>query len=139
MSNRNVYRLAKLVRDGIPELMQDEGDIATVRTLSPAEVLVALRDKMTEELAELTAARTSADQLSELADLYEVLVGLCQAHQLDLAQVVAEAARKAAKRGGFQTGAWVDTVACVPGSHSDQRYAAEPDRFPLLPPLPTPR
>lgn len=59
----------KLVRDRIPELIQESGRKSTSRILSESEYFDALIDKVIEEIEEY---RISGNE-EELADVYEVL------------------------------------------------------------------
>lgn len=90
----------KLVRDGIPRIIEADGGQAVTRVLDQAGYLMALRAKLMEEAEEARAA--SDRQLrSELADVLEVLRALATAHGMSWEDVVAEAARKRDERGGF--------------------------------------
>jgi predicted house-cleaning noncanonical NTP pyrophosphatase (MazG superfamily) len=90
----------KLVRDGIPRIIEAGGGQPVTRVLDQAGYLTALRAKLIEEAEEAQAA--SDGQLrSELADVLEVLQALAAAQGLSWEDVVAEAARKRDERGGF--------------------------------------
>lgn len=87
----------KLVRDKIPEICKQNGQIPKTRTLSDDEYRVALDDKLREEVAEYT----ESDDLEELADILEVIHSI--ARQKGSTQDELEELRqeKASKRGGF--------------------------------------
>jgi predicted house-cleaning noncanonical NTP pyrophosphatase (MazG superfamily) len=90
----------KLVRDGIPRIIETSGGQPITRVLDQAGYLAALRAKLIEEAEEAQAA--SDGQLrSELADVLEVLQALAAAQGLSWEDVVTEAARKRDERGGF--------------------------------------
>lgn len=61
--------LPKLVRDRIPEIIQDDGDEPVTRKVDEEEMLQFLRDKILEEAKELH----ESGELEEVADIYEVL------------------------------------------------------------------
>src|ERR1700722_11408316 len=90
----------KLVRDGIPRIIEADGGQPVTRVLDQAGYLAALRAKLVEEAEE---ARSAPDRQlgSELADVLEVLRALAAAHDMSWEDVVAEAARKRDERGGF--------------------------------------
>ena len=73
MSTTTIHR--KLVRDGIPAVIKENGDTAVVDVLSHEDFIEALFAKMAEELAELRAAGPG-EQLEELADVHETFVAL---------------------------------------------------------------
>jgi predicted house-cleaning noncanonical NTP pyrophosphatase (MazG superfamily) len=90
----------KLVRDGIPRIIEAGGGQPVTRVLDHAGYLVALRAKLMEEAEEARAA-PDTQLRSELADLLEVLQALAVAHGMSWEDVVAEATRKRDERGGF--------------------------------------
>lgn len=88
----------KLVRDGIPAIIEAEGKRAVVRTLTKEEYLRALHAKLDEEVAEVH----ESGELEELADILEVVLALCEA-QGDTREALERAYRqKHDARGGFE-------------------------------------
>jgi len=63
----------KLVRDRIPEIIENSGKKANYRVLSEEEYKQALKDKLLEEVNEFLAAETEPEIQEELADINEVL------------------------------------------------------------------
>jgi predicted house-cleaning noncanonical NTP pyrophosphatase (MazG superfamily) len=99
----------KLVRDGIPRIIETSGGQPVTRVLDQAGYLAALRAKLIEEAEEAQAA--SDGQLrSELADVLEVLQALAAAQGLSWEDVVTEAARKRDERGGFDQRIFLEYV-----------------------------
>jgi predicted house-cleaning noncanonical NTP pyrophosphatase (MazG superfamily) len=90
----------KLVRDLIPEHLDELGISYHIETLDEESYKVALLEKMKEEIKELIEAPPES-QLEELADLVEVALAL--ANTLGGRKVL-EAARneKNEKRGAFE-------------------------------------
>ena len=97
----------KLVRDRIPEIIEAAGGQAATRLLDQAERLPALLAKLQEESNELRTAASPAEQREELADALEVLRGIASELGLPWADIESAAARKRAKRGGFEAGIWL--------------------------------
>jgi predicted house-cleaning noncanonical NTP pyrophosphatase (MazG superfamily) len=99
----------KLVRDGIPRIIEADGGQPVIRVLDQAGYLVALRAKLMEEAGE---ARVAPDRQlrSELADVLEVLRALAAAHGMSWEDVEAEAARKRDERGGFDQRIFLEYV-----------------------------
>ncbi len=90
----------KLVRDRIPEIIQNAGKQCDIETLSDADYRQALRAKLIEEATE--AAGASDDRLeTEIADLYEVIDAILTAYNLDRADILATQTQKRRDRGGF--------------------------------------
>jgi predicted house-cleaning noncanonical NTP pyrophosphatase (MazG superfamily) len=99
----------KLVRDGIPRIIEAGGGQPVTRVLDQTGYLLALRAKLLEEAEEAQAA--SDQQLrSELADVLEVLRALAAAHGMSWEDVEAEAARKRDERGGFDQRIFLEYV-----------------------------
>jgi len=99
----------KLVRDGIPRIIEADGGQPVTHVLDQAGYLAALRAKLIEEAEEARAA--SDRQLrSELADVLEVLRALAAAYGMSWEDVVAEAARKRDERGGFDERIFLEYV-----------------------------
>ncbi|HTX82805.1 MAG TPA: nucleoside triphosphate pyrophosphohydrolase, partial [Streptosporangiaceae bacterium] len=69
----------KLVRDGIPRIIEADDGRPVTRVLDQAAYLVALRAKLVEEAGEAQAA-PDGQLRSELADVLEVLQALAAAH-----------------------------------------------------------
>lgn len=91
----------KLVRDKIPEIIQQAGRECEVTTLSNVEYLEALRQKLIEEAQE--AALASPDNLvTELADLYEVIDAVLLAFEIEQETVLAVQKQRRQERGGFE-------------------------------------
>jgi predicted house-cleaning noncanonical NTP pyrophosphatase (MazG superfamily) len=90
----------KLVRDQIPAIIAADGGQPVTRVLDQAGYEAALRAKLLEEAHEAQAAPVG-ELVSELADVLEVLQALAAAHDVGWEDIVSEASRKRAERGGF--------------------------------------
>jgi predicted house-cleaning noncanonical NTP pyrophosphatase (MazG superfamily) len=99
----------KLVRDQIPRIIEAGGGQPVTRVLDQAGYLAALRAKLIEEAEEAQAA-PDRQLRSELADVLEVLQALAAAHGMNWEDIVAEAARKRAERGGFDERIFLEYV-----------------------------
>ena len=88
----------KLIRDRIPEIIQDSGRHCVCSILSDVEYLTMLDEKLNEELAEYQESKS----LEELADLLEVIRSVAVARGSSFEEVEAIRQDKAAKRGGFK-------------------------------------
>jgi predicted house-cleaning noncanonical NTP pyrophosphatase (MazG superfamily) len=98
-----VTEFHKLVRDGIPALIEAEGRTPVVEVLDRTQRRPALLTKLAEEAAEAAAA--GDDELAEeLADVLEVVRALASEVGLTFEGVVELADAKRAQRGGFNRG-----------------------------------
>jgi predicted house-cleaning noncanonical NTP pyrophosphatase (MazG superfamily) len=106
-----VMRVAynKLVRDQIPAIIAADGGQPVTRVLDHAGYQAALRAKLLEEAQEAQAA-PDGQLASELADVLEVLKALATAHGMSWQDIVSEASRKRAERGGFDNRTFLEYV-----------------------------
>lgn len=88
----------KLVRDRIPEIIESDGKICEWETLSDADYLRLLEEKLNEELGEYQQSKS----LEELADLLEVMQTVLKARGWTWEELEQVRAEKAVKRGGFE-------------------------------------
>jgi len=99
-----VREFNKLVRDKIPSSIQQRGEGVEVVELRGDAFVAALKQKLVEEAYEALDARSGDELLGELADVQEVVRGLCDALGIPLSQVEEEREDKRAKSGGFKHG-----------------------------------
>lgn len=91
----------KLVRDGIPAIIESDGHRAVLHIVQEADRDEVILDKVQEELAELRAAQTPQDILAERADIEEALQTYDARHGLTAEAIEKARALKFARRGGF--------------------------------------
>ena len=94
----------KLVRDNIPQIIDEEGKSSEVEIrilLDSSEKIRYLRKKVLEEATEVAEAFSRANLVEEIADLREVCIALMKEENITWGEV--ERARKAKKieKGGF--------------------------------------
>lgn len=88
----------KLVRDRIPEIIQDSGKTCVTEVLSDEDYLKMVDTKLDEELTEYHKDQS----IEELTDLLEALYAAAVARGYTLEELDAVRAEKAAKRGTFE-------------------------------------
>ena len=88
---------SKLVRDLIPEIIQNSGKECKTRILTDAEYKEKLAQKLCEEANEFLESKDK----EELADVLEVFLSLLEAYDFTIEEVDAIREVKAAQRGGF--------------------------------------
>lgn len=126
------FRLAKLVRDKLPQIYAELGQQITTRQLSPAEFRDALREKLIEEATEPFDATDDQAVLAELADIQQVLDDLVAQYGFSRDQLAAAQQQKLTKKGGFKNAVFVETVTCADDDPWVEYYRKEPERFPEL-------
>ncbi len=87
----------KLVRDKIPEIIEKDGRTCKTHILTDEEYIVALEEKLNEEVAEYQKDKN----LEEMADVLEVLQAICLARGYSLDELEDLRKKKANSRGGF--------------------------------------
>jgi len=90
----------KLVRDRIPEIIEESGRTCDYHVADLPEFKKALYEKMCEELEEFV----ETPNIEEAADMWEVFQAILWAHDLDRHRVERYANKKMAERGGFTKG-----------------------------------
>ena len=88
----------KLIRDRIPEIIEEKGQVCVIRMLEDEEYLKMVDAKLDEELAEYHKDQN----LEELADLMEVIYAAAEAREFTREQLERVRAEKEAQRGAFR-------------------------------------
>ncbi len=99
-SQKPMIHYDKLVRDGIPLIIEKAGKIPVTDVVSPVEMQAALDRKLQEEVQEYLGSHS----VEEMADVLEVLHGIAFHRGIDWEQVESERIRKKEERGGFEKG-----------------------------------
>lgn len=97
-------KITKLVRDRIPELMQQQGKFGEAKQVDGSELDLSLRTKLIEEAHEVKGAPDTESLIEELADVVEVVSALAKLHSIDQDTIEARRVQKKEKRGGFEKG-----------------------------------
>jgi predicted house-cleaning noncanonical NTP pyrophosphatase (MazG superfamily) len=90
--------MPKLIRDKIPELIEERGEDASVHLADEEEFVNALREKLVEEVGEFLQ-KPSAE---EMADILEVMDAMCAVYSIDPIEVQDVKEHKFMERGGFE-------------------------------------
>jgi len=91
----------KLIRDRIPEIIQESGGECVVEVLTEQDYLKELQRKSQEELNEYLVASNSEEVIEELADILEVIYSLTQCHGFSIEELEKVRQHKKNKRGAF--------------------------------------
>ena len=96
----------KLVRDRIPEIIEEAGKSCVCSVLSQQDYISLLDQKLNEELAEYQESKS----MEELADLLEVIYAVAAARGSSIEEVEKIRIKKKEKRGGFEKRILLETV-----------------------------
>ncbi len=124
------FRVGKLIRDKLPQMMRDQGLAVFERRLGEAEFVAALKAKLVEEAAEVLDAATPAELVGELADVMEVIRALAEASGVSLDDVEAHRQAKRAERGGFDERVFNAAVEAGDDLPAAAYYLARPKQYP---------
>ena len=87
----------KLVRDRIPEVVKEKGEIPVTHIATDEEYWKKLREKLKEEVAEFL----SREDAEELADIIEVVNAICDFKKIDRLRLEDLRKEKLKSKGGF--------------------------------------
>ena len=124
------FKVDKLIRDGLPAMMQAQGLTVFARRLDEAEFVQRLKDKLVEEAVEAAAAATRAELIDELADVREVMLALADVSGIADDEIEARRLAKRAARGGFDGRIHNAAVEGDAGSTGAAYYLARPGQYP---------
>ncbi len=96
----------KLVRDNIPEIIENTGKKFDIHYTSAEELVSLLEAKLQEEALEFSQDKN----LEELADLMEVIFGLSSALGYSEEDLLKKREEKKLERGGFKEGIVLERV-----------------------------
>lgn len=113
----------KLVRDKMIDIYKKDIEIGrigeySVRNLDKEETLERLKDKLLEEAQEVFEAYGKDDKTclkEEIADVIEVIDAILYHNDIKLEEVLAIRDAKKEKRGGFETGLFLESIDYVDG------------------------
>jgi predicted house-cleaning noncanonical NTP pyrophosphatase (MazG superfamily) len=125
------YVLGKLVRDRLPEMYAELGEVAELRRLKDDELWRALKQKFIEEVSELPDSTDDKEALTiELADLLRIIKDAATLAGVDMDEIEKADAKKIAEKGGFLEGAYIETLELKDDDTWNEYYRNEPTRFP---------
>jgi len=96
----------KLVRDNIPNVIKNNGEVPIVRILDNEEYLIELNKKLLEEVNEYL----ESGSIEELADIEEVIIGILDSKNKSREELEAVRQDKVKKRGAFKSRIYLEGV-----------------------------
>lgn len=93
--------MAKLIRNKIPEIAEESGQVMNVQGAHSYTHWWWLLRKLCEEIEELIDAVDEDDILDEMADVYQVIKSMAERMHLNIEEVAKAAKLKAAEKGDF--------------------------------------
>ena len=99
----------KLVRDKIPEIIEQKGEKPIIKILDSNEYKKELENKLFEEYNEVINS-SGSERCEELADMLEVIKALADIENKNLDDIINIAYQKSIKRGGFKEKIFLEKV-----------------------------
>lgn len=96
----------KLVRDRIPDIIEQDGRKAICHVLSEEEYISELEKKLNEEVQEYQKDKN----IEEMADVLEVLYAICEARGYTITDLEVKRKEKVDSRGGFKDKIFLEYV-----------------------------
>ncbi len=124
------FRCNKLGRDKGLEGFKSEGITPKYKFLRGEELYHELKHKLIEESEEVKDAQEREEVIAELADVLEVIDGLCKAYDIDKKELIRVKEEKYKERGGFETGLYIEYVEMDEDNSKVHHFRASPDRYP---------
>ena len=100
----------KLVRDGIPAIIEAGNKKYTMNILEHSQHEVEIKGKLDEELKEYQQASSNEEAIEELADLLELIYAVLPLHNSSMDEWTRFRLAKREKRGGFDKGYYLIEV-----------------------------
>lgn len=132
MTRKLRFKVDKLIRDKMPEVMHSYGIALYERVMGEDEYMKRLRDKILEEAKEVCAAKNQAEIKEDLADLLEVIHALALAEGLSYEEIEEERLKKKHEKGSF-FGRIYSAFSEMDANHQYiSYYLSEPERYPEM-------
>lgn len=119
----------KLIRDKLKDLYVELNQQAEYKNLTPDEFTEALKQKLLEEVKELSLSTSREDIVSELADIQQVIQDLMTHAKVSGEEIEVKRVEKFDKKGGFAGGHYVTTLRLQDGDEWVDYYRKSPDVF----------
>jgi predicted house-cleaning noncanonical NTP pyrophosphatase (MazG superfamily) len=130
MTQAHRFKVDKLIRDNLPQIMGASGIQVFERVMEKDEYLKRLKDKLLEEEKEVIASGSAKEMREELADLLEVMLALAKVYGMEFTDIQQAAEQKRADKGGFDNRIYNAFVEIEAGNPSLGYYRARPDQYP---------
>lgn len=130
MSEKKRFKIEKLVRDRVPQIIESYGIRASVRRLNDSEYIQCLKDKLLEEAKEVMMATNKSEVKEELADVLEVLIAI--GTMLDISSDEIEKTRvdKKTNKGGFENRIYNSYIEIDATNPKLNYYLSQPEKYP---------
>lgn len=127
------FKVEKIIRDRLPEIMRNKGIVVSEQSLNDAEFIESLKDKLIEEANEIKCAVHRLDLIEEIGDLLEVIDSLCTVAGIKEEEVREKMTQKRIIKGGFDRKIYNHYVEIEETNPAIEYYLQRPDQYPSMP------
>ena len=132
MIRKHRFKIDKLVRDKLPDIMQEAKITVVKRVMEHDEYIKRLKDKLLEEAQEVVQANNQIALKEELADLLEVIHALSLAHGFSYQACEEIRLKKKSKKGGFEKRIYNAYIDISSDNQKILYYQAQSDKYPEI-------
>lgn len=124
------FKVDKLIRDKLSQLMRQSGIRVFERVMEHGEYIHRLKEKLVEESKEVLNAKTTKQMQEELADVLEVVRSLTDAYGIAFEEIEELRKGKKAAHGGFEGRIYNAAVEMREDCPGLTYYLMRPDDYP---------
>ena len=129
---RHRFKVDKLIRDKLPDLMRQNNVTIFERVMEIEEYRKRLKDKILEEAYEVVMAETESEHVEELADLLEVIHALGKVCGISIEEIDQQRLQKKEQKGGFEGRIYSPYVEVDSDHENINYYLARPEQYPEM-------
>lgn len=129
---RRRFKVDKLVRDHVPEIITSYNIDVEYRTMEIGEFLKRLKDKLVEESKEVVQAKTPQDLLEELGDVWEVFQTLLNVVGFSMEQIETRCLAKKEEKGSFKKRVYCEYIEMESSNPKISYYKEKPEEYPVI-------
>ena len=129
MQQQYRFKIDKLVRDKIPDVIKQKGIKVIAKVLEKQQYASALKSKLLEEAEELNQAQNQNQVLEELCDVLEVMLAIANINHICLSDIVAQMEKKRVQLGGFKEAIYLDSIEVEDGNAHLEYYKKRPLKY----------
>ncbi len=126
------FILKKIGRDKGVEAFKSQNITPDYKLLQGRALGVELQRKLIEEAHEVQEAQARAEIIGELADVLEVIDGLCLAYAIPKEIVLEEKEKRRQDRGGFEKGLYIETIEMDDANPRAAHFRKSPTKYPEI-------
>ena len=130
ISNCHIFKMEKLVRDKIPQILEAQGAKVFHRIMDENEYYKYLKLKIIEEANEVLTAKSRNEVIEELSDLIEVIKNIQSLHAIENEELENARIAKKSSNGGFQNRVYIAKVLIPKGHKLAGYYLARSENYP---------